>query len=129
MVINVVLDLVLVRWFGYLGLALGTAIAALSNAAALLYALRRRLNGLEGGRLLGSLARIAAASALMGVAAIAMDRLLDGVLPGSHVLTQAVRLGVTIGVALGVLAAAAAALRIREFHESVALVMRRFQQS
>ncbi|HVZ21762.1 MAG TPA: murein biosynthesis integral membrane protein MurJ, partial [Vicinamibacterales bacterium] len=129
MLTNVVLNLVLVHWLGYRGLALGTALAALSNAAALLYALRRRLNGLEGRRLLGSCARIALASALMGVAAFATDRVLERLWPGSHVIAQAVRLGSTIGISLGVLAAAAAALRIREFHESVALVIRRVRQS
>jgi hypothetical protein len=41
------------------------------------------------------------------------------------VLTQAFRLAVTIGGSLGVLAVAAYVLRIREFHDSLSLVLRK----
>jgi len=43
---------------GYQGLALGSAIAALSNGALLLVLLRRRLDGLEGDRIADSFARL-----------------------------------------------------------------------
>lgn len=125
--VNAVLNVALVRVMGFRGLALGTSIAALFNAALLMFFLRRRLDGIEGGRVAGSLVRIAIASALMGIAAMAADAAAGVWLPGGGLVPQIVGLAATIGVALGVLSAAAYVLRIREFHDGVALVVRRFR--
>jgi putative peptidoglycan lipid II flippase len=124
---NAALNVALVRVMGYQGLALGTSIAALFNATLLLFFLRRRLRGIEGGRVAGSLARILAASAAMGATAIGVETAVTAWLPGSGVVVQIVRLSAAIGAAVGVLAAAAYALRIREFHEGLALLLRRFR--
>ncbi len=48
--VNAALNIVLVRFIGYRGLALGTSVAALFNAALLMFLLRRRLGGLDGRR-------------------------------------------------------------------------------
>jgi putative peptidoglycan lipid II flippase len=122
---NVVLNLIFVSFFGYRGLALGTSIAALFNAATLFVLLRNHLNGIEGARIGRSFVKIAVAAAIMGGVAYAVDRLLMGAMPGSRVLVQAARLLLTIGSALGVLAAAAYLLRIREFHDGLSLVLRK----
>jgi putative peptidoglycan lipid II flippase len=124
-VVNLALNIVLVEYLGYRGLALGTSIAAIFNAGLLMFLLRRRLDGIDGRRVLGSLVRIAAASALMGLAATAADTALGSWLPGDALLLDITRLTLTIGVALVVLAAAAHALRIREFRQGVALVARK----
>jgi putative peptidoglycan lipid II flippase len=122
---NAVLNVALVRAYGYTGLALGTSLAALFNATVLLTLLRRHLHGLDGQRVMGSLVRIAAASLAMGLAAFGVERLLAGAMPGTGVAVQAARLGVTIAVALLVLATSAYLLRIREFSDSVNLVVRK----
>jgi putative peptidoglycan lipid II flippase len=70
---NAALNLILVRVFGYRGLALGTSIAALFNATVLLVILHRRLGGLEGARIAVSFAKIAAASVIMAAAAVGID--------------------------------------------------------
>jgi putative peptidoglycan lipid II flippase len=127
--VNAALNVALVRVMGYRGLALGTSIAALFNAALLMFFLRRRLQGIEGGRVAGSLARIIVAALVMGVAAAGTDGMAGTWLPGDGLMVQIARLAVTIGVALAVLAAAAYALRIREFHHGVALVARRFRMT
>jgi putative peptidoglycan lipid II flippase len=124
---NALLNVVLVRLMGYRGLALGTSIAALFNAVLLMFFLRRRLHGIEGGRVLRSLMRITIASALMGVAAVAADMAAGAWRPGGGLVPQVIRLAATIGVALGVLSAAAYVLRIREFRDGVTLVARRFR--
>lgn len=129
MAVNVVLNVVLVRVMGYQGLALGTSIAATFNAATLLVLLRPRIGGLNGGRVLGSLVRIALAAAAMGVAALGVEAWLAGRLPGDALALQIVRLTLTIGMALVVLAVASWLLRIREFAEGVSLVTRRFRRS
>jgi putative peptidoglycan lipid II flippase len=127
MVVNAAVSAGLVRVLGYRGLALGTSIAALFNATVLLVLLYRRLGGLNGRRLLGSLARITVASLAMGAAAAAMDRALAAWLPGEAIILQIVRVGGAIAVAIGVLAVAAWLLRIREFTQGVALVTQRLR--
>ena len=64
--LNIVLNLILVKIIGHRGLALGTSIAALVNALTLLYLLRRRLGGLDVGRLLLTFLKISIAAILMG---------------------------------------------------------------
>ena len=66
--VNLVLNIMLVRVMGYRGLALGTAIAALFNACTLLYLLNRRLGGIDGRRIGVAFGKILVASILMGVA-------------------------------------------------------------
>jgi putative peptidoglycan lipid II flippase len=118
--VNIVSSVALVRPFGYRGLALATSIAALFNAATLVVLLHRRLGGLDDTRTLASVGRILMASAVMGATALAMDRATSALLPGAQLGLQVGRLVITIGCSMVVLAAAAWALRIREFTEAVA---------
>jgi len=126
--VNAALNIALVRVMGYRGLALGTAVAALFNASLLMWLLHRRLDGIEGGRVAGALLRIAVASAVMGVAAVATEAAGARWLPGDGLLPQIVRLAAAIGVSLAVLAGAAHLLRIREFREGVEMVARRLRR-
>lgn len=124
-VVNAILNVVLARVLGYRGLALGTSIAALFNAAGLLWLLHARLHGLDDRRVLSSFARIAIASFVMGIAAFGINGALAGWFPGDTFPQQAVRLLVTIVSALLVLVVSAHVLRIREFREALALVAKR----
>jgi putative peptidoglycan lipid II flippase len=126
--VNAALNFALVHVMGYRGLALGTSIAALLNATLLMVMLRRRLDGIEGRAIADALARIAVAAVLMGAAAWAADSFLAGLLPGNRLLPQVLRLGLTIGAALAVLALSAHLLRIPQFAQGVAMVMRRFRR-
>ena len=85
------------------------------------------LGGVNEGRILASFLRIGVASAAMGAAALAADVWLAGLLPGDAIGIQIVRVVATIGFAVMVLAGAAWALRIREFHEAMDVVLRRFR--
>jgi putative peptidoglycan lipid II flippase len=123
--VNAGLNIVLVRYLGYRGLALGTSIAALFNAVMLLTLLRRHMGGLQEGRIVASFVRIILASGAMGLAAHWVSNLLEARLPGSSLALQIIRLTATIGVAVVVLGAASWLLRIREFNEGVAMVTRR----
>ena len=113
---------------GYKGLALGTSIAALFNATALLVILRQSLGGLNERRLIGSAVRIIVASMAMGAATFVVDRWISAAIPQSALLWQMLRLTITIAIALATLAAAAWVLRIEEFHDSVQMVLRRFRR-
>jgi putative peptidoglycan lipid II flippase len=127
-IVNAGLNIVLVRFLGFRGLALGTSIAALFNAALLVILLRRRLEGIEGPRVFASFLRILMASAMMGVAAAGVDAALSTWMPGTSLALQVIRLAAAIGVALAVLAGGAHLLRISEFRAGVALVMRRLRR-
>ncbi len=124
-VANVVLNVLLARVLGYRGLALGTSIAALFNAAGLLWLLHGRLRGLDDRRVLSSLARIVIASLVMGTAALVVNNVLTKYFIGDGFVHQAARLLLTIVSALLVLGIAAHVLRIREFREAAALALKR----
>ena len=126
--INVALNLALVRALGYRGLALGTSITALINASTQLFLLRREIHGIEGGRIAATAIRVVIASLAMAAAAWGSNEMLAGLVPGSGLVPQVVRLGVSIGVALLVLAAAAQVLRIREFGEARDLIFGRLRR-
>jgi putative peptidoglycan lipid II flippase len=128
--ISILVNLILNLWLNstslrFLGLALGTAIAANVNAGLLLYLLSRRLGGLDGGRVTRAFLKILVASAVMGVAAFYTEAWLHQLLPDPWWLPRVIRVGSAIGVALATLALAAALLRIEEFAQVMRRVMRR----
>jgi putative peptidoglycan lipid II flippase len=127
-VANVALNVTLVRVMGYRGLALGTAIAALLNAGMLLWLLRGRLGGIEGGRVATTFAKIAAASAVMAAAAVGASHWLESAVAGTGTLARATQVFGAIGAGVVTLALASRALRIAEFDEAVATVLRRFRR-
>lgn len=127
-VVNIALNFVLVRVMGYAGLALGTSIAALVNAGLQLFLLRRHLGGIEGRQVAATLVKILVAAAAMGGAAWYVDAMAATMLPGPALPMQAARVALAIGAALLVLAGAASALGLREFHEAREMVLGRFRR-
>jgi putative peptidoglycan lipid II flippase len=125
MVLNIALNISLVRVMGYTGLALGTAVAALANAAALLWLLARRLDGLDGRRIWASFARILVASAVMAAAAVAAEQGLRE-LAGAGVGARLVRVFGAIAAGVLTLAAAARLLRVEELDEAIRRLRARF---
>ena len=126
--VNVIASLALVRVIGFQGLALGTSIAAIANAALLLGLLRRRLGGLEGGRLLTTLLKVTASALAMAVAAVAIQRAMNRIAPGARVTPQAIRLGVTIGGSLAALALMANILGVEAFGDAVGMAESRVRK-
>jgi putative peptidoglycan lipid II flippase len=115
--VNAALNIMFVRRFGYLGLAVGTSLTALLNASVLLHMLRRRLGGIEGTRLLGVFGRTLAASVVMGAAAFALDEWLIQILPGRSLLMELVRVGTAISGSLVVLLAASWLVGLHEIKD------------
>jgi putative peptidoglycan lipid II flippase len=126
--INVVASIALVRIMGFRGLALGTSIAAMVNAGALVWLLRHALDGLEGRRVTVALLKVTFAACVMALTSWALQYAMERVLTGEHLVVQAVRLGVSIGGGLAALAAMATVLRMEEFVEVVQMVRRRVQE-
>jgi putative peptidoglycan lipid II flippase len=127
-VANILLNVVLIEVMGYAGLALGTSLAAIVNAGIQFVFLRHALGGLEGRRILITFLKALIASAARAAAAWYVELWLHTVMPGSATWVQIVRVGVAIAVALGVLALSASILRLREFEESRAMILRKVGQ-
>jgi len=126
--VNVIASVVLVRAMGFAGLALGTSIAAVVNAAVLLWLLRARLGGLDGRRLLTTLAKVTLSATVMAAAAFLIQRGLDRAMPGSALTVRAVRLTISIGGALAALAGAARLLGVDEFNDTASMVFGRVRK-
>jgi putative peptidoglycan lipid II flippase len=124
---NLALNLTLVRWMGFRGLALGTALAALFNAGALLWLLRGRMGGIDGRRITLSFLKILAASIAMGLATTFAIAWLTQAVPGSSTFIRAIRVAASIGIAVAVLVASVRVLRIAEFDEAFSRVLRRLR--
>jgi putative peptidoglycan lipid II flippase len=125
MISNVVLNLTLYPLLGYRGVALGTSLAATMNFAVLVVAWRTRFGGLGSQGVLRQLARVAAASVALGVAAWAAHQALRPAMGGGGLAGQAVRALVPIAVGAAVYAFAARLLRVGELGELLGAVRRR----
>jgi putative peptidoglycan lipid II flippase len=125
--VNVVLNVSLVRVLGYTGLASATAASAILNATVLLVLLRRRLGGLDDDRLARALLKILAASVFMAGACYGVSFWLEGAWPGQGFVPRAARVGASIGGGLLALAVAARVLRIAEFGEAARRVTARIR--
>ena len=110
---NLVLSLWLVRVMGFRGLALATALAAIVNGALSLFLLRLRV-GVHGRELFATLARIAAASAVMALVVVAADRAAETLITGGSWPLQALRLFLSIGAGLVTVVVAGRVLGIPE---------------
>lgn len=100
--------------FGAAGLALSTALVALTNFAQLLWHMRKRLGQMEGAALLRSTVKVALASAAMSAAAWATNAFL-------HV-NRYFDLLASIGVAVVTFGAACQLLRVAELGELLAVL-------
>jgi len=99
-VLNIALSLLLVNLIGYEGLALGTSIAALVNALALLTLLNLRIGGLGIKRILTTCGKVAVASFIMGFAASVTHSWLSLTLGDDSFLIRLSAVILSIGVAV-----------------------------
>ena len=127
-VVNVVLAITLVRVMGFAGLALATALAALANAAIQFVLLRQMLEGVNGDRIAITALKTLAAGVLSAAGAWLAHAGLETLVPGPALPMRAIRVLGSIAAALGLLSAAAWVLRLHEFEEARALVLRRVER-
>jgi putative peptidoglycan lipid II flippase len=123
--VNVALNITLAKVFGYRGLALGTAIAALFNASSLLIILRRRLDGIDERAIGTAFVKILTASLAMGAAAWSTDALIAWRLPAHTLPVMLLRVGGSILVGLGVLDIAARMLATTEYVDARSALLAR----
>jgi putative peptidoglycan lipid II flippase len=127
-VVNIALNIALVRTLGYRGLALGTSITAIINASVQLFLLRREIHGIEGARIAASFMKVIVASAVMAAVTWIVHEVMISILPGESLVLQIVRLLVTISLSLAALGGMAQVLRIREFGEARDLILGRLKR-
>jgi len=127
--LNMALNLMLVRYFGFRGLALGTSVSALFNASLLLFLLRRRIGSLDGRRVAAAFLKVLAAAVLMAAVAWQTEARLAVIVPGASLVARLVRVSAGIGAGLITLGLAARALRIAEFDGAYRSVMSRLLSS
>jgi putative peptidoglycan lipid II flippase len=126
---NAIVSLALSRVMGYQGLALGTAFASNLNAVLLLWFLSKRINGLDGARVLAASAKILVASIVMAAAAWQTEALVHDWLStgqtamgATSLIGRLVRVTAGIGAGVGTLGLAAWLLKIEEFQMALARV-------
>ncbi len=127
--IFVPLNWLLMNWMGYQGLALATSIAATIHMLTMLVLLRIRLHGIEGGKLLSSVGRIAAASVVTALVCRLVRDVIQHRLAahaGMSVTAQAfVTLAICLTVSVVVYGALAMLLQMEEWRQLRRMLRRR----
>jgi putative peptidoglycan lipid II flippase len=117
--LNIVLNLILVRYLAHGGLALATSIAAFANCLLLAYYLRRRLGHLDGRRILSSTGKFAAASLAMGLAVTAAHSYTAAFFDTALLTHQLLQVGGLIALGGAVYLGTAALLKTEELARAI----------
>ena len=117
--LNAILDALFYR-FGTWGIPLSTAVCNVVGAAALLFLLRKRIGRIDGGEIVASAIRIAAASAVVAAVAFGVWDPLDAAL-GRSFGGQVVSLGTAFVASVAAYAIACRALAVREMQALLSL--------
>ena len=112
--LNTVVNLVLVGVMGVRGLALGHAVAYTFGAILLAMLLRRKLGGLAGGAVTGSLAKILPASVITASVAWGTSTLIARLLPGAGLGALALQVLTSVAAGLIVFLGIATAFHMEE---------------
>jgi putative peptidoglycan lipid II flippase len=123
--VNYLMNSLLVRPFGHVGLAFSTSAVALVNFLLLALLIRRRVGRLVGSRLGLTVARIGAASIAMAAVAWLINELCSS-LPLAGIALSLVRVSVSIALAAITFYFACKLLRIEELDEAIEAIAGRF---
>jgi putative peptidoglycan lipid II flippase len=124
LVLNTAVSLALYQPLGIAGIVIGTAVSSAAMTIFQAVVLRRRFNGLDLARTFAAVARIVAASALLGGIAYGAWWVLDQAL-GRGLVAQVIAVGVAIGLGAAAYTAAVLAMRIPEARQIADLIGRR----
>jgi putative peptidoglycan lipid II flippase len=113
--------------FGHVGVALATSTVALVNFIALAYFMRRRIQRINGRKMLNSFIRIAIASALLSAASFGAYYELTRVMGTEGLLVRIIEVFVPIALGGGVFLAAAKLLGVKELNSAYDIFAKRFK--
>jgi putative peptidoglycan lipid II flippase len=127
-VIFIPLNYMLMRVMGHAGLAFATSIAAGIHLFGLIFFLRKRINGLEGRKVMSSVSRVCVASAVMTAACIGTRMGMAGLIDVETKRGAALTVLVAMAVAGIIYLAMLKLLRVEEADFVVNLVRRRLSR-
>jgi putative peptidoglycan lipid II flippase len=122
--LNILLNLALVNFLGYSGLALGTSLTAIGNFLLLFFWLQRQSGPLEFGTILMTFLKVTLASVIMGGVCFYFHHWLFQ-LSYATILWRAFVLGASICVGVMVLVSVCRVLRVSEVDAALKLVWKR----
>ncbi len=122
--INIVLDIVLARQLGLVGLPLANSLTTYVSLGLTFYLLSRRVHGIAGPKLAITLLRIAAAAAFMGAVVALVLPLADRLLPSTRLALGVVKLAVLIALGAVAYLGGLIALRLDEVRSFGRIVSR-----
>ncbi|HDK27047.1 MAG TPA: murein biosynthesis integral membrane protein MurJ [Candidatus Atribacteria bacterium] len=94
--VNIILDLILVRYLAHSGLALATSIAAIINMIILLKVLQNKIGSAKSGGQTVFLLKTVVASLVMGISCILINTFLENILELSNKFNQAIQIFIPI---------------------------------
>ena len=112
--------------FGHVGVALATSTVALVNFLALAYFMRRRIKRIDGWQILGSFARIAAASVLLSAASYFSYYLLTNQLGIDGFFVRLIEVFVPIAIGGSIFLVSAKLFGVRELNQAYDAFAKRF---
>jgi putative peptidoglycan lipid II flippase len=121
--LNITLNIILVRRYGLIGLALATAISSTVAFAILIWMLRRRLGMIRGHEILAAVSRIVVASAFMAVVLYIVASRLSPL--ATDIWGKLAQVGVSCAAGLGAYLLASFLLRAREVTFLLGLLFRK----
>jgi putative peptidoglycan lipid II flippase len=125
-VLNIAVNIVMWQFLEVRGLAAGHAIAYVFGVTLQARVLSRRIGGLEGRRVIASVARTVAAAAGMGVVVWSAATVLDRLLSPDAFVSQAAALGACVVIGIVTFVGLAHALGVQELGYARSLLGRRF---
>jgi len=121
---NILLDFLLIRRLGLVGLSLANAIAVYLGLGVMYHLLNRRVRGIPNARLAVSLLKIIAASAIMGVVVSLVLPVADRLVPAASLAVEAVKLFGLIALGVAAYLAGLITLRLDEVRSLGSLLSR-----
>lgn len=120
--LNVLMNLVLVRFMGHAGLALSTSISSTFSVVLSLILFRRKMGILGGRQIVKSITRHLICAAIMGIAVIWTDSIAQTILISDTTVYQALRLMLSVSVGSIVYIIAAYVLKTEEMRMALSLL-------
>lgn len=112
---------------GHRGLALSISVVAIINFLLLFYFMRRKLGGIEGRSLAATLAKVAAASAVMGAVCTLASRQIEGIVGRQGLVARLIDVGGSISIGMAVFYLAARMFGVAELAQMSSAIRRRLR--
>jgi putative peptidoglycan lipid II flippase len=125
--IKIAVNLSLIRYVGFIGLAMGTSIASILNTLFLQHALKKRIGGLAGHGVGKALLKITAASLAMGIAGALVHPHIANFIGTAGLIHRAESLLITIVIAFGIFIALSYLLHIEQVRQMSRILGRRLR--